>query len=486
MSTPRPNLLFIMPDQLRADFLSCHGADFVSTPHIDALASEGVRYARAYSPSPVCVPARCLLLSGRDAIKNGVLDNSHFLRPDLNECGIQTWAQILSDNGYLTASIGKMHFYPWDASLGFEHRVICEDKRWLTIEDDYFRHLSAKGLRKLHGRDHEGYQENRGAIICPYDLEDSWDGYVGSEAVRFIEEYDDDRPFAAMVGFPGPHCPYDPCAEALDQIDVGKIPTASAFVEDHDGPLREANIRGNRGDWNGVDYSVFTDVHKQKVRQHYAALVKQIDDEVGRIVVALEETGQLEDTVVIFGSDHGDMLGDHDLIGKMNFYEGSCHVPLIVRQSARRQSVICEDVVSLADVTATLLGLAGVDRPDYYDSCTLPELGLPDAPRERVFGFVGGAMMNTDGHWKWVKNSSTGKSHLFNVDEDPHEQNDRQHESDETRGIAARLDGELTRQLLVSIAAAGSDRSIGNTPLWDDADFGQGRWHFDYPAALGS
>jgi len=132
------------------------------------------------------------------------------------------------------------------------------------------------------------------------------------------------------------------------------------------------------------------------------------------------------------------------------------------------------------------LGLAGVDRPDYYDSCTLPELGLPDAPRERVFGFVGGAMMNTDGHWKWVKNSSTGKSHLFNLDEDPHEQNDRQHESDETRGIAARLDGELTRQLLVSIAAAGSDRSIGNTPLWDDADFGQGRWHFDYPAALGS
>ena len=138
----RPNLLFIMPDQLRADFLSCYGADFIDTPFIDSLADGGVLYPNSYSPSPVCVPARCVLLTGRDAIANGVLGNQHFLRSDLEQTGVRTWAQILSEAGYLTASIGKMHFYPWDASLGFEHRVICEDKRWLDIEDDYYHHLA--------------------------------------------------------------------------------------------------------------------------------------------------------------------------------------------------------------------------------------------------------------------------------------------------------------------------------------------------------
>ncbi|MBT3344735.1 MAG: sulfatase-like hydrolase/transferase [Gemmatimonadetes bacterium] len=483
MST-RPNLLFIMPDQLRADFLGCYGADFVATPHIDALASPGVRYERSYSPSPVCVAARCALLTGRNAIKNGVLGNSHFLRPDLETCGIRTWPQILSGAGYLTAAIGKMHFYPWDAALGFEHRVICEDKRWLNIQDDYFHHLAAKGLHKLHGREHDGYQENRGAIISPYAIEDSWDGFVGGAAVDFIENYNDDRPFAAMIGFPGPHCPYDPCGETLSQIDTDRLPAAAPYVDDLDRQLRKANIRGNSGDWNGVDYTEFDEGHKHKIRHHYAALVKQIDDQVGRIMAALEATGQLDNTVIIFSSDHGDMLGDHGLIGKTNFYEGSCRVPMIVRQPAGATGMVNDDVVSLADVTASLLGLAGVERPAAYDSQTLPGLGLPDPPRDRVFGFVAGGMMNTDGHWKWMKNAGTGESHLFNIDDDPQEQIDRQYDGPETRQIADRLDAELTQTVMRSIDAASSDRRVGPQAMWDNDRFGRGDWTFDYPSRL--
>ena len=110
-----------------------------------------------------------MLLTGRNAIKNGVLGNSHFLRPDLVACGIRTWPQILSDAGYLTASIGKMHFYPWHASMGFEHRVICEDKRWLAIQDDYYHHLQAKvavvvndqyGCNQQHRVDRHRYPVN--------------------------------------------------------------------------------------------------------------------------------------------------------------------------------------------------------------------------------------------------------------------------------------------------------------------------------------
>lgn len=480
----RPNLLFIMPDQLRADFLSSYGADFIDTPHIDSLADEGVFYPNAYSPSPVCVPARCVLLTGRDAIANGVLGNNHFLRPDLEQTGVLTWPQILSKAGYLTAAIGKMHFYPWDASLGFEHRVVCEDKRWLDIQDDYFHHLQRKGLRKLHGRDHDGYQDNRGAIVCPYDLQDSWDGFVGTEAERFLRDYDDERPFAAMIGFPGPHCPYDPCAEYAQMFDPADMPQPAPYVEAQDRRMRDSNVRSNRGDWNGVDYSEFDDTHKARVRAHYAALVKQIDDQVGRILQALRDTGRLDNTIIIFSSDHGDMLGDHGLIGKANFYEGSCRVPMLVRQPGGDRTVD-ESLVSLEDVTATLLAAADVQRPAWYDSRVLPGLNLAPAdvtPRKRIFGYLGNGCMNFDGQHKWVKYAS-GEQMLFNLDNDAAETEDLSQTSDGAR-IARRLDAELTQRMMRSMQAANSERIVAHETLYDSESFGQAGWQRQYPQSM--
>ena len=122
----QPNLIFIMPDQLRYDFLGCNGADFIQTPHIDSLAAHGMRYRRAYSVSPICVPARASLLTGLNAIRNGVLDNGQWLRPDLDDCGISTWPEYLNRQGYYTAGVGKMHFYPWDINHGLQYRVIAE------------------------------------------------------------------------------------------------------------------------------------------------------------------------------------------------------------------------------------------------------------------------------------------------------------------------------------------------------------------------
>ena len=108
----RPNLVFIMPDQLRADCIGCYGADFIATPHIDALATQGVRYENCYSEHPVCVPARTALITGMNALKTGVLDNGAFLRPDYRACGLSTWPELLGRAGYVTTAIGKMHFYP--------------------------------------------------------------------------------------------------------------------------------------------------------------------------------------------------------------------------------------------------------------------------------------------------------------------------------------------------------------------------------------
>jgi len=167
----KPNIIFVMPDQLRADFLGCYDASFIDTPNIDALADHGVIYGNAYSAHPVCVPARVSLMTG------------------MNASGLATWPEILSENGYYTVGIGKMHFYPWEINLGFQHRVIAEDKVWIHIRDDYDVFLRAHGYEKNMGHERVDYQENYGAFLTDLPWEYSVDHFVGQEATRWIENY---------------------------------------------------------------------------------------------------------------------------------------------------------------------------------------------------------------------------------------------------------------------------------------------------------
>ncbi|MCY4606595.1 MAG: sulfatase-like hydrolase/transferase, partial [Gemmatimonadetes bacterium] len=209
----RPNIVFIMPDQLRYDFLSCYGATFIDTPHIDALCQQGVRYTNAYSEHPVCVPARASLLTGMNAIKTGVLDNGQYLRPDYRTCGLETWPELLNQQGYYTVATGKMHFYPWEKRFGFQHRIIAEDKLWGFIEDDYYHYLQSAGYSKTSFAELPEYHQNHMACISPLPWQYNCDHFVGKETARWIDEYEGEAPFAMMVGFPGPHSPYDPAPE---------------------------------------------------------------------------------------------------------------------------------------------------------------------------------------------------------------------------------------------------------------------------------
>ena len=308
-----------------------------------------------------------------NGIKNGVLDNGQFLRPDIAQMGIKVWPEILAQNDYYTAAIGKMHFYPWDARLGFQYRAIAEDKRWIHIRDDYYHFLKAHGLRKLHGKEHDGYYENRGAIINILPWEYSVDHYVGQQAVKFIDDFGSDGPFAMMVGFPGPHCPYDPTPEFLANIDPCAMPEAIPEVDGDTPEIRQQSIKGNLGDWNGVDYTVFTPEQKRKIRAHYAASVQQIDYEVGQILLKLEEKDLLDNTIIIFSADHGDYLGDHNLIGKGTFFETGIHVPLIVSAPGMKGNERRNDKVILTDVMPTLLTYAGCAMsPIMWMPCRCP------------------------------------------------------------------------------------------------------------------
>ncbi len=477
----KPNIVFLFPDQFRADFAGCYGADWLKTPNIDALAASGIRYSNGFSQSPVCVPARTALLTGANAIRNGVTNNNQNLRADWRAAGMQTWPEILNDLGYYTAGIGKMHFYPWDERRGFQYRVICEDKRWLEVRDDYYHYLKRHGLRKLHGNEMDGYHENKGAVIHQLPWEHSWDRFVGAEAVKFIDRYGGEGPFAMMVGFPGPHCPYDPAKRFLTGIDEEKLPDAAPEAHGAHPHLRETNVAGNRRPWNSVDYTEFPDSAKKTIRKHYSGLVQQIDYEVGAIVDALERQGLLEKTCIVLASDHGDYLGDHNLIGKASFFESAIRIPFIATGPGIRDGQIVDDLIELRDVTATMLKWAGVDElPIWYDAQALPGDGMPgDKGRERIFGMLTDGWMNYDGRYKLHRYRS-GEALLFDIENDPQEQMNLL-EDPVYAEVRHRLESELMTEIMTSLEAASQDRLAHYGDMSQDPQFGKESWARHFP-----
>lgn len=478
----KPNLIFIMPDQLRHDFLSCYGASFIETPNIDALGQTGVTYRNAYSEHPVCVPARCALITGMNAIKTGVVDNGQFIRPDYQTCGIQTWPEILNENGYMTVATGKMHFYPWEKRMGFQHRISAEDKFWGFIQDDYYQYLKPHGYSKTSFADVPEYHENFQALVSPLPWKFNVDHFVGMESVRWIGEYEGDQPFAMMVGFPGPHVPYDPTEEyaTFDPNDmpepIPEVPEDTALMRPKN-PSRSVSSKKSWYATNNNRKPEKKDFLNQ--RAHYAGLIRQIDDEVGAIVDALQRKGILDNTIIIFSSDHGDYLGDHGLTGKGSYYEASCHVPMLVRHPNINGPVVSEHLVTLNDVIATMLTLAGCEVPSYMDSVPLPDLGLSnESPRDRIIGFLRSGWMMFDGEWKLCKHPSG--SHLFNLKNDPTEEHNLVRDSQYT-DVYQKMDAEITAEIIRSVDEAFFERRVYTFSHSSNPDFGRPGWERTYP-----
>ena len=476
-----PNIVFLFPDQLRPDFLSCYGAGFIDTPAIDWIAEHGIRYDNAYSASPVCVPARTALLTGMNAVRNGVTDNLHALRPDYNEAGIRSWPQIMAGSGYYTAAVGKMHFYPWDTLHGFQYRVACEDKLWALIRDDYYNYLKDRGLKKLRWSEYGDYQKRKGAAHTDVPWEHSWDRYTGREARRFIDTYGNDGPFALMVGFPGPHDPYDPAHDFPHTYRPQDMPAPIPASPSHGHSLREARLE--RRATMGMELTPYTEDDMRDVRAHYAGLVKQIDHEVGEIIDTLRRNDLLENTVIVFATDHGDHLGDHGIEGKATFYESAAHIPLLVRAPGRGEGSTCSDLVELRDVTATMLALAGCDLPVYMDAQPLPGLGLDGPPpRSHIFGILAGCWMAFDGRHKLCKYSS-GEAMLFDLDNDRQEQDNLIADPSYTE-VYRRLDAALTLELMSSMSFAMHDRMPRPDSMSVDEDVGREGWAWRFPSSV--
>lgn len=436
MTNQRPNIILIITDQQRYDTINALGFPYMDTPNLDRLVNEGVSFDNCFITAPSCAPSRASLFTGYYPHVTGVLKNADLWR--------HSWVESLADSGYHCVNIGKMHTFPFETPLGFHERYVVENKdRYLEGRyyfDEWDKALRARGhvkqQRELY-RQRDDYQERMGAFEweLPEDLQS--DMFVGNFASWWLETYPQTEPLFLQIGFPGPHPPYDPTPEyAEPYLERDDLPLPEVTQDELDNQpqpfrqLREHNFRIDHDSVVHLDQPTRDQLHR--LRAYYLANVTMIDEKIGEILNTLDQQGYLENSVVLFTSDHGDCLGDHGHIQKWTMYDIINRVPLIVWspgrfQPAQRQGGLCQ----LMDIGATILDLAGITPPDTMQAeSLLPALqGDNWQGREVVFaehppdGIYEGPYMTMirDHRWKLVHFLDSDEGQLFDLENDPQE-----------------------------------------------------------------
>jgi arylsulfatase len=447
MSAARPNILFIMTDQQRFDSLGCTGG-IAATPNLDRLAASGVRCDNAYSPCPVCVPARYTIMSGCDSPQTGWFSNTSAARDVEQRCGGYL-ARTLSQRGYRTWGIGKFHTKPWGEDLGFEKILHGEENHWTEEafeRDDYVKwlhetHPEFSHLEQVHGERTDMYYTPQTRAQPTHATAESW------VTDRTIEELgsDDDRPFFGFVSFVQPHPPIAPPIPYNRMFNPDDMPNpvkASADIDQADPyPL-----------W--MNYLIWaddvSDAQARQIRARYHAEIAFLDACIGRILDGLRKRPDYENTLVVFYSDHGEMLGDHRSWQKESYFEASCRVPFLVSWPKRMASgQHFDSPVSLTDLYPLATAASGeCILRDGHD--LLGALAGTAPPRRQLVGMhekpgsVSFKAMIRRGPLKYIWIANGGRELLLNPNEDPHE---RKLWNDESPEVMAALRNSLIEHL---------------------------------------
>jgi arylsulfatase len=455
----QPNILWICTDQQRWDTLSFLRHRGARTPSIDRLASEGTAFDRAYCQSPICTPSRASFLSGKYPIATGVQRNGNERFPD----DIVLVPRMFRDAGYRTGLIGKLHLSrangivekrPADDGYDEFYWSHHPDPDW-PVGHDYDDWLKARGV------DAKAIYDPMRSVGPGVNAEVHQTTWAGDRAKRFLRAHAG-RPWFLSINLFDPHPPFDPPAEYLARFDRAEMPAPVFAPSDleHQRQLFEVDqqarvaVDPRRGDPDselyeppgprpeGANHDTPPETYDGKlVRACYHAMIALVDDMVGELMAVLEETGQRRDTIVLFMSDHGELLGDHGLIYKgCRFYEGLVRVPMIFSWPGQvREGVVSEALVELVDIPQTLLEAAGLsvgegmqgrslwpllkgsESDDFHKAYVLCEyfdaLGLPDPRHTR-------GSMYFDGRWKLCIYHTHGLGELYDLREDPSEFHD--------------------------------------------------------------
>lgn len=434
-SGARPNIVLICVDEWRGDCLSAAGHELVQTPYLDELAGDGVRFSRGYSATPTCVPARVALFTGQSQERHGRVGYTDGV--PFERLHPVTLPGELRRGGYQTQAIGKMHVFPERSRIGFDdvrlhdgflHFARNEHQRQFEFFDDY-----VPWLRRQPGStadtDYFDHGLNCNSVVArPWEGPERWHptSWVGTETVDWLYRRDPTRPFFLYLSFHRPHPPYDPPAWAFEQ-HLG-LP---AWAPKPDNWRHHYDYARTDGAHDAFVASLDSRmVHR--ARAGYYGHMAHIDQQVNRIRESLADFGLADNTYFCFVSDHGEMLGDHDMFRKGFGFEGSAHIPfLLAGPKLRNDHVtgrVVDHVVELRDVMPTLLDLAGLEIPDSCDGVSLaPFLRGEDPPGPRPWLHGEHTMLGqslqwvTDGRVKYLWGSAAGAEELFSLTTDPSE-----------------------------------------------------------------
>ena len=337
----RPNIILIMTDQQRFDTIGAWGYDYAITPAMDRLAAEGLSFRNAFCPGATCIASRAAIFTGMYPHNTGVYSFDHW-------ADHRNWVQDLNDAGYHCVNIGKMHFAPRDVAGGFHERVVVENPTSKNLDsggadDDWGRYLRIHGLERPNDRNKTDPHWLRKYQGVPWHLEERFhsDVFIGDSALAWIRDYKGQSPFFLQVGFTGPHEPWDPLPRHLEQYAGRPMPPRVLREgELADKPPQHAAQRKMHAETEHesvIDMYSPSEEDIARMRRHYYAKITTVDEKLGEVLDALQARGFLDHSLLIFCSDHGELLGDHGLAYKWLMYDPVVHVPLIVRDSRRTQ-----------------------------------------------------------------------------------------------------------------------------------------------------
>ena len=424
----RPNILFLMSDQHRGDCLGCDGNSAIATPNLDRLASEGGRFRSAYTSVPSCTPARAGILTGLSPWNHGMLGYSRVAQDYPREM-----PKMIRAAGYRTLGIGKMHFHPQRNTHGYERTILDESGRAQSEDfvSDYRQWFKKVAPDLDPDATGIGWNSHRaGKYALPEHLHPT--RWTGDEAVEFLQSYQDSSPFLLKVSFARPHSPYDAPERFWKMYENAALPerVLGDWCERH----AQRGKPHSDSLWQG-DLGPET---SRQARVGYYANVSFIDEQVGRILEALETRGQLENTLILFTADHGDMLGDHHLWRKTYGNEASARIPMLLRCPASltlgNRGQVFQQPVELRDIMPTFLHAAGVDYdPEWFDGRSMLDMfrGKTDGWRQYIdlehstcYAKENNWTGLTDGRVKYIYYAPDGREQLFDLDKDPNETRD--------------------------------------------------------------
>ena len=412
------NLLYIISDEHRRDGLGCYGHPHIKTPHLDKLARTSVRFTKAYTPSPTCVPARAALHTGQWVHQLGTWSSA-----EPYEGQATSWAHRLRDAGHRVASIGKLHFRNSHERNGFTEEIVPLH----IMNEEGWTHGLLRDVLPSYERGTTELAEQVGAGESSYT---NYDLKVTKHTIDWLKqraEQPEDKPWVAFVSLVSPHYPLIAPQKFYDMYDVNDIDLPIGYPFD----IRADDIHPAMKEWyDFFNYNEkFDEARMREARVAYYGLCSFMDDCVGRILDTLNDVGLRDSTRILYTSDHGETLGDHGQWTKMSMYEGSTGVPMILSDVDGQEGTTCDTAANLIDSYQTILDCVGLPLTEAEQS--LPGKSLYDiangADADRV-GFSehhdGGTRM---GHFTvrvgdWKLNYFVGfRPQLFNLADDPQE-----------------------------------------------------------------